>query len=253
MKFSACIEWLFAAEAPVFADRIRAARDAGLDGVEFWRWTDKDLDAVEAALKETGLPLVGIVAEPMIPLTDPGRHDEFLAGLAASIRIAERLGAPTLIAQTGNLLETPREMQRRALVDCLRRAADRLAGTGVVLAIEPLNTRVDHVGYFLDSTMEGLAVVDEIGRPEIRIVYDIYHAAVMDEAIAPVLEGRLDRVAHVHLADRPGRGEPGSGSLDWRARLAWLQRAGYDGFVGLEYRPSRATVATLAFRDTLGA
>ena len=72
MKFSACIEWLFADEAPVFADRIRAAKDAGLDGVEFWRWTDKDLDAIEAALHETGLPLAGIVAEPMIPLTDPG-------------------------------------------------------------------------------------------------------------------------------------------------------------------------------------
>ena len=253
MKFSACIEWLFAEEAPAFADRIRAARDAGLDGVEFWRWTNKDLDGIEAALNETGLPLVGIVAEPMIPLTDPGRHDEFLDGLDASIRTARRLGAPVLIAQTGNLLETPREAQRQALVDCLRRAADRLAGTGVVLAIEPLNTRVDHVGYFLNSTAEGLDIVDEIGRPEIRIVYDIYHAAVMDEAIAPVLEGRLDRVAHVHLADRPGRGEPGTGSLDWQARLTWLKRAGYDGFVGLEYRPSRGTVATLAFRDALAA
>jgi hydroxypyruvate isomerase len=253
MKFSACIEWLFAEEAPVFADRIRAAKNAWLDGVEFWRWTNKDLDAIEAALEETGMPLAGLVAEPMIPLTDPGRHDEFLGGLDASIRTARRLGAPVLIAQTGNLLETPREAQRRALVDCLRRAADRLAGTGVVLGIEPLNTRVDHVGYFLDSTAEGLDIVDEIARPEIRIVYDIYHAAVMDEAIAPVLEGRLDRVAHVHLADRPGRGEPGSGSLDWQARLAWLQRAGYRGFVGLEYRPSRATVATLAFRDEVPA
>jgi hydroxypyruvate isomerase len=253
MKFSACIEWLFADEAPVFADRIRAAKDAELDGVEFWRWTDKDLDAIEVALRETGLPLVGIVAEPMIPLTDPARHAEFLAGLDNSIATARRLGAPVLIAQTGNLLETPRADQRRALVDSLKRAADRLAGTGVVLAIEPLNTRVDHVGYFLSSTAEGLDIVDEIGRPEIRIVYDIYHAAVMDEAIAPILEGRLDDVAHVHLADRPGRGEPGNGSLDWRARLAWLAQAGWDGFVGLEYRPSRATRETLAFRDTLAA
>jgi hydroxypyruvate isomerase len=253
MKFSACIEWLFADETTVFADRIRAAKDAGLDGVEFWRWTNKDLVAVETALRETCLPLVGIVAEPMIPLTDPERHGEFLAGLGESIVTARRLGAPVLIAQTGNLLETPRADQRRALIDCLARAADQLAGSGVVLAIEPLNTRVDHVGYFLSSTVEGLDVVDEVGRPEIRIVYDIYHAAMMDEAIAPVLGGRLDRVAHVHLADRPGRGEPGSGSLDWQARLGWLAEAGYDGFVGLEYRPTRATRATLAFRDILAA
>ena len=253
MKFSACIEWLFAEEAPVFADRIRAAKDAGLDGVEFWRWTNKDLDAIEAALKETGLPLAGIVAEPMIPLTDPGRHDEFLEGLDASIRTARRLGAPVLIAQTGALLDTPAQRSGRRSSTASRRAADRLAGTGVVLAIEPLNTRVDHPGYFLSSTAEGLDIVDAVGRPEVRIVYDIYHAAMMDEEIAPVLAGRLDRVAHVHLADRPGRGEPGSGSLDWQARLAWLQRAGYDGFVGLEYRPTRDTRSTLAFRDALAA
>ncbi len=79
-------------------------------------------------------------------MTDPGRHAEFLDGLGASIRNARRLGAPVLIAQTGNLLDTPRVAQRQALVDCLARAADRLAGAGVVLAIEPLNTRVDHIG-----------------------------------------------------------------------------------------------------------
>jgi hydroxypyruvate isomerase len=73
----------------------------------------------------------------------------------------------------------------------------------------------------------------------------------MDEAIGPVLAGRLDRVAHVHLADVPGRGEPGSGALDWRDRLGWLDRAGYDGFVGLEYRPTQDTVATLAALRTL--
>src|SRR6185295_18786923 len=85
MKLSACIEWLFAHEAPEFGDRIRAARDAGLDGVEFWRRTNKDLGSVEAALRETGMPLAAIVAEPMIPLTDPARHEEFLAGLNESM------------------------------------------------------------------------------------------------------------------------------------------------------------------------
>lgn len=246
MRYSACLEWLFAAEAQDFADRIRLAKQAGLDGVEFWLWSNKDLGAIRAALDETSLPVTGFVAEPMVPLTDPARHAEFIEGLKRSIDVARELGAPVLIAQAGaDLAGQSRASQRAALTACLRRAADVLAGSGVVLAVEPLNTLVDHVGYFLPSTEEGLDIVDDVGRAEIRILYDIYHSAVMDEAIAEVLEGRLDRVAHVHLADMPGRHEPGSGRMDWQARVAWLEENGYRGMIGLEYKPSMATEASL--------
>ena len=245
MKYSACIEWLFA-ETGDFPERIRAAKRAGLDGVEFWKWTTKQIDPIEDALKETGLTLAGFVAEPMVPLTDPARHAEFLEGLKASIDMARRLKAPVLIAQTGDDLQgRTRVEQRDALSSCLARAADVLRGSGVVLAIEPLNTLVDHKGYYLSSTTEGLDIVDLVGRPEIKIVYDIYHSAVMDEEIADVLAGRLDGVAHVHLADAPGRHEPGSGTMDWQRRVDWLVANGYAGMVGLEYRPTKGTVASL--------
>ncbi|MCB1500254.1 MAG: TIM barrel protein [Bauldia sp.] len=245
MKYSACIEWLFA-EAGDFPDRIRAAKRAGLDGVEFWKWTTKHIDPIERALDETGLRLTGFVAEPMVPLTDPARHAEFLEGLKASVEMARRLKAPVLIAQTGDdLAGRTRAEQRAALTACLARAADALEGSGVVLAIEPLNTRVDHKGYYLSSTIEGLDIIDDVGRPEIKIVYDIYHSAVMDEEIGEVLAGRVDRVAHVHLADAPGRHEPGSGTLDWRRRVDWLAAHGYVGMIGLEYMPTKGTVASL--------
>ena len=183
----------------------------------------------------------------MVPLTDPARHDEFLEGLKKSIAVAQRLGAPVLIAQAGaDLPGKSRAEQRQALTDCLRRAADILAGSGVTLAVEPLNTLVDHAGYFLPSTVEGLDIIDDVGRPEIKILYDIYHSAVMSEDIASVLDGRLDRVAHVHLADTPGRHEPGSGKLDWQARVGWLDQNGYAGMIGLEYKPTQATAASLA-------
>ena len=132
-----------------------------------------------------------------------------------------------------------------ALTEGLARSAEILADSGVTLAVEPLNTLVDHVGYFLPSTVEGLDIVDEIGRPEIKILYDIYHSAVMSEEIAEVLAGRIDRVAHVHLADTPGRHEPGTGKLDWQARVAWLEANGYPGLVGLEYKPTTDTLASL--------
>ncbi len=251
MKYSACIEWLFAAEAPDVPDRIRAAKAAGLDAVEFWRFSNKDIGAVRAALDETGLPLAGILCEPIAPLADPDVHARFLEGVRTSLDAARRLGTKVMIAQAGNHLEgVPRVQQRAAIVAVLKEAARILEGTGVTLALEPLNDRVDHPGYFLTSTTEGLDIIDEVGRPEVRLLYDIYHAAVMGEEI-DLLAGRLDRVVHVHLADTPGRGEPGSGKLDFRKRLEWLRLNGYRGLVGLEYKPSQATVATLGFRDLI--
>lgn len=247
MRYSACIELLFRKEQPVFADRIRAAKASGLDAVEFWHWSNKDLEAVAAALAETGLPLAGILCEPIANITNPATHDFFLEGVKASLTAARRLGAPLMIAQGGNVVDgASRASQHRAIVDCLRRAADVVAGSGVVIALEPLNDRVDHPGYYLTSTTEGLDIVDEVGRPEIRLLYDIYHAGVMDEPVE-LLAGRVDRVAHAHLADTPGRHEPGTGRLDWRMRIEWLETAGYKGLIGLEYTPLAESAASVAF------
>jgi hydroxypyruvate isomerase len=266
-RYSACIEWLFAdaqslpplpgtPEANIvqqvavsFPDRNRAAKAAGLDAVEFWHWSNKDLGAIKAALDETGLPLAGILCEPIAKITDPEKHPVFLDGVRSSLDAARQLGTQVLIAQAGDDRPgIPREAQHAALVRVLKQAAKVLEGSGVVIALEPLNDRVDHPGYYLTSTVEGLDIVDEVDRPEIRLLYDIYHSAVMGEHIEDVLEGRLDRVVHVHLADTQGRGEPGSGKLDWRARLDWLDDHGYAGLVGLEYRPTKGTLASLAFR-----
>jgi len=247
MKLSACIEWLFADASNDFADRIRLAKAAGLDAVEFWLWSNKDLDAIETALKETGMSLSGFVAEPMIALTDPANHAAFLAGLATSVRTAQRLGAKVLIAQAGDDLPgRTREEQHKALVDCLRAAADVLEGSGVRLGVEPLNTLIDHKGYYLSSTREALNIVDEVGRTEIGIVYDLYHSHVMGERIEDVLQQRVSRVIHAHIADHPGRNDPGLGEIDLSARIAWLFENGYTGSVGLEYRPEDGTEASLA-------
>lgn len=246
MRYSACIELLFR-EEKVFADRIRAAKAAGLDAVEFWGWSGKDLPAIEGALEATGLPLAGILCEPIANITNPATHGYFLAGVEASLAAAQTLGTKLLIAQAGNVVAgATRAQQHEAIVDCLEHAAEIVAGTGVVIAVEPLNDRVDHPGYFLTSTTEALDIVDTVDRPEIRLLYDIYHAASMGESIA-LLEGRLDRVAHVHLADTPGRHEPGTGKLDYAERLAWLAARGYTGFVGLEYTPAVATAESLGW------
>lgn len=242
MQLSACIEWLFADESDDVPDRIRRARAAGFDAVEFWHWSNKDIDAIEAALKETGVSLSGFVAEPMIALTDPTNHAAFLEGLKRSVELANRLGAKVLIAQAGDDLPgKTRAEQREALTAGLAASADVLKGSGVRLGVEPLNTLVDHQGYFLSSTSEALDIVDDVARPEIGIVYDLYHSMVMDEVPQEIVAGRVDRIIHVHVADHPGRNDPGTGGLDLKTPLAWLFANGYAGRVGLEYRPAHGT------------
>ena len=246
MKFSACIEWLFADATDDVAERVRLAHVAGLDAVEFWLWTNKDIPALKAALDETGLSLSGFVAEPMVALTDPANHAAFLEGLERSITTARWLGARVLIAQAGHDIPgRSRAAQRAALVDCLGAAADRLSGTGIRLGVEPLNTHIDHPGYYLASTSEALDIVEAVARDEIGITYDLYHSYVMGERIEAVLAGRVQHVVHAHVADHPGRNDPGSGEIDLVPRLAWLYAQGYAGPVGLEYRPIGATAPAL--------
>ncbi|MGY5780515.1 TIM barrel protein [Rhizobium sp. LEGMi135b] len=245
-QFSACIEWLFARDGDAFADRIRLAHEAGLDAVEFWHWTNKDLEAIAAAVAETGIAVSGLVAEPMIALTNPANKETWLKGLRESVAVAQRLGAPVLIAQAGDELpELSRAEQRAAIVAALNAGADILEGSGVRLGLEPLNTTIDHVGYYLSSTAEGLDIVDEVGRPEIGIVYDVYHSAVMGENTQEVIGDRIDRIVHLHVADHPGRSDPGTGRIDLKERLDWLFAQGYRGRIGLEYKPATGDAAAV--------
>ena len=245
MKYSACLELLFT-EAPDFAERFQLAQNAGFKAVEFWSWRNKDTDEVRRALDKTGLTLCGFVTEPMLPLTDPAQYEGFLKGLRESIATAHKLGARKLIAQAGDeIYGRSRQAQHDAIVRVLKQAAPQLDSEGVTLLLEPLNTKVDHPGYYLAHTPEGLDIIEEVDSPNVRLLYDIYHSVVMDEAPREVLDGRVHLVGHVHLADAPGRGEPGSGVMKWREHLGWLTAAGYEGYVGLEYSPTKGTRASL--------
>lgn len=177
-----------------------------------------------------------------------GTEMNVMAGVSHSCNLAQRLKAQSLIVLAGeSRTGVGRGIQRDALTEALRRAAPVASRHGIRLLLEPLNTRVDHPGYFLDSTTEAMEVVRDVDHPAVRLLYDVYHSIVMGEEPRSVLEGSGDLVGHVHIADVPGRHEPGTGTIDWPQQLAALRSAGYSGWLGLEYLPTGDTRSSLAF------
>ena len=248
-RLSACLELLFVAEAPdSVTERVVRSAAAGISSVEIWFWRDKDLDALGKALRSEDVELYAMMSEPMARLVDPSTHENFVAGVERSARIAADLGCPNLMVFSGATLPSvPRRVQYEAIVDALRRAAPLAEAQGVTLALESLNSRIDHVGNFLDRTEEALAVVREVESPNVTLLYDLYHSVTMGESAEEVLEGNLESVGHVQVADVPGRHEPGTGTIDWPAFLTWLSDSGYKGRIGLEYEPVGSTTESLAY------
>lgn len=247
MYLSACIEWLFKDSAPDFADRIHAAKNAGLSAVEFHLWDDKPIDAIRAALDETGVKLTSFCVGPRRSLVDPAQHDEFLEAVAATLETAKTLGRPPLVVASGFTREgVSLEEQRAEAVKALKQAAALAEEADVVLVLEPLNTIVSHPGMFLSSTTLALDIIEEVGSDHLRLLYDVFHSNVMGEDMEAVLKGRIHLVQHVQFADNPGRNEPGTGTIDWPAVVAQLRALGYDGGIGLEYQPTLPSDQSIA-------
>ncbi|WP_077035469.1 TIM barrel protein [Pelomonas sp. KK5] len=246
MKLSAVIEDLYMFnEAGAMPERIRAAAAAGLDRVEFHLWDKVDIDAVERALKETGVQLQSLVIGPRCGCVDKAREGYFLDALTGTIAMVRRLGAKGIVLAGGPAAQGHTDAQQReAMVYLLKKAASLAAAAGVMIWLEPLNSRIDHPGMFMNTAMEGLDIVEEVGSPAVRLLYDVYHSTVMGEDWREVLK-RGHLIGYVQVADTNGRHEPGTGSIDWAAWLPALRAAGYDGDIGLEYRPSGSSVDSL--------
>lgn len=249
ITLSPCVELLFTDGADTtHAERIRRAAAAGFRWVEMWGWIHADIPAITVGLRDTGVRLNCLSADPSTRIVDPDTHEAFLRSIHATASLAAELQCPHVVVLPGDeLVGVSRSAQRAAVVNALRRAAPIAEQFGVTLVLENLNTRVDHVGYFLDRTPEALSIIDEVDNRSVRMLYDLYHSFVMDESPAEVLRGRMDRVAHIQIADVPGRHEPGSGGIDWPREISWLVHNGYEGRIGLEYVPSIDTLSSIGY------
>ena len=255
-RFAANLSMLFT-ELP-FLDRFEAAARAGFEAVEFlfpYAFEAQDirdrLDAHGLKLVLHNLPAGDWEAGERGIACHPDRVDEFHAGVARAIAYAQALGVGQLNCLAGKApAGVPDAVLRKTLVANLRFAAAELKAAGLRLLVEPINT-FDIPGFYVNRTAQALTILDEVGADNAFVQYDIYHAQRMEGELAATLQKHLARIGHVQLADNPGRNEPGTGEIHYPFLFAHLDRIGYAGWVGCEYKPATTTEAGLGWRQQM--
>jgi hydroxypyruvate isomerase len=182
----------------------------------------------------------------------PDRVGEFQDGVGKAIDYAQALGCRQVNCLAGIApASADREKIHSTFVSNLRFAADKLGARGIKLLIEPINT-YDIPGFFLSHTRQALDVIRDSGSSNLFVQYDIYHMQRMEGELANTIKAHLSQIAHVQLADNPGRNEPGTGEINYRFLLGFLDTIGYDGWIGCEYKPKAGTVEGLVWRRAHG-
>lgn len=211
---------------------------------EGFDWHHEDLDAVREKAQALHLEIAQLggsrsLKGPVGALVDPAERDNFLSYLKDAIAAAKKVGTRTLLVLTGDELPNRSlEDQRRSIIDGLRAARPLVEPEGITLVVELLNTLVNHPGYYLHSTAEGVRIVDAVGSPNVKLLDDLYHMQIMEGNLIANLTRYIDRIGHFHVADVPGRHQPGTGEINYRNVLEAIAKTSYQGYVAMEYGPT---------------
>jgi hydroxypyruvate isomerase len=240
-------------------ERPAAARDAGFDAIElWWPWPDQPVppdaavDGFVTRVRDAGLQLVGLnffagdlAGADCGVLSLPGRAGEFRDNVQVVVGIGEQLGVPAFNALYGvRLDDVAAQEQDELALENLRFAAEAVAGIGGTVLVEPVSGPKP---YPLRTAIDVVSVLDRLDAPNVGFLCDLYHLANNGDDLDAVLADYADRIAHVQIADWPGRHEPGSGTLDLDRYLDTIAAGGYSGYVALEYLPSAGTLNSLTW------
>lgn len=247
MFWSVCASAVFSGMP--LTEALPLIREAGAEVYEIWGWWDEDIDALAQAQCAAGLKLCAMCTK-MVPLNDPARREEYIDGLRESIAVARRLGCNMLITQVGQAIDgVSRKAQHESIVDGLRACAPVLEAEGMTLVFEPLNVLRDHIGYYLAESAEAFEIAREVGSPNVKVLYDVYHQQVTEGNLIENIRRNTELIGHIHMAGVPGRHEPLDGEINYPAVLSALKAAGYCGAAGLEYFPTKDAVEGI--RETM--
>lgn len=239
-----------------FMDRFQAAHDNGFDAVEYLFPYEFDAEEIGAALQRHQLTQALFNMTPgdwaagdrgLAAL--PGRKDEFRTGVALALRYAQATGVRRIHVMSG-LADRADSIARESYKDAIRFACDEAGAVGLDILIEPINGR-DMPGYFLNDFGFAADLIAELGLPNLRLQFDIYHRQIIHGDVIKGMQAMFPLIGHVQIASVPARNEPTTGELDDVRVLRELDALGYQGFVGCEYRPANGTVAGLTWRNKL--
>jgi hydroxypyruvate isomerase len=237
IQLSVCIEMIFTHQP--FLERIDSVAQAGLSAFEFWDWPTKDVDRINERRQCHNLDVAAFIMEPRGSLVHADSPAELQDGVVRSLVTAQMLDCRNLIVLVGREIpQLSRQAQHHSIVRGLKQVAPLAEEAGVTLLIEPLNVIVDHEGFYLSSSREAFEIVQEVGSPNVKVLFDIYHQQVSEGNLIANITEHLDLIGYLHAADVPGRHEPGTGEINYANLLQQVSQAGYEGFLGLEYRPS---------------
>lgn len=243
MKLTPCLE-LFFRELP-FTERIAAVADCGFDAGEFWGLANKDIDAIAKAAQQHSLTITSFTSS-LANLTDPAKHEAALANFPQDIENAKRLNCTRLIALSGNNVPgLEHAAMSRNVIDALRKAAPLAEKAGVTIVLELLNSTVNHHDYFMDNTEDMAAILRAVNSPNVKALYDIYHAGIMEGNITQKILDNLDIIGHFHAAGIPGRNEMKDGEQNYPFICRKIDEAGFQGYLGLEYHPLKPSRESL--------
>lgn len=254
MKRCACIDTLYT-ELP-FMERFAAAKKDGFESVEFWDWRGPDLNKICAAAKAAGIAISGFNGDNDYSLVDPEQMDSYLDALEKSLQAAKAVGAATVtihsnaLGDGGIVVNHYDELSDTVKLCSMYRtltAAVKLAEKYQIrMNLEALNIKVDHVGNFLQTTQMAAEIVKLIGSPYLMVLFDAYHMQYNEGALCYNLEKYIQQIGHIHIADCPGRHEPGTGEINYHNVYETLKKLGYKYRVGYELFPKTDTKAAVA-------
>lgn len=243
-ELSVNLEYMFHEAGDRLEGRMAAAAAAGFKKVEIFTTANRDVPSLKAALADTGCELYATVTDPRIQLVMADQHDRFREMFAQAAADAAELGAKRIVVPSGSAVPY---MKRPVQLEIVAKAIASIIPTaeahGLTIMLEPVNTRVDHPGVLFGMTEDAVAVIEMINSPRVRLLYDLYHSITEREDPNTVLPAVIQHVEHIQIADAPGRGEPGSGQIDWPAMLSLIKSIGYTGVLGLECAPTGAPTA----------